>query len=355
MKKDYPSDTLLNAHAWAAGFGLVLSVLGFMLYAHSASAAVIFDSTNTSVKPATSYYWRVNDVTGFGCTFGLEHNLGLSFQYTTTSSTEISQINVSTTSSGTETLCLSWKNGVGEGGSACGSSGAGHATTTINFPDGSHPYSFPYGSPITFSSVSSTVGINEAISVNPVMETGLGVVGNMHLFCDGHDEGALASSTYGIPALQIVGFSSPVDFPIVGDYGLTGTTTTMTEDLGFFGNWFRDAMIWLFKPPDAVKIAYDYQVANLRTKVPWGWWEQVSAGFGSVSSTDTATTSVLSINVPHNGVTTTVAIFDIAASTALIPSNVLDLIRKIGGVTVWALFGAWIWTLVTNKKEDEIV
>lgn len=328
----------------------MLIVLNFVFHKEVASAATVFDSTNAPHK-AASYSWVRNSIGDLGCNPDAGHNTWLEFDYTTTSQTEIVQINASTTGSG-GTLCLEWSNASGDSGYGCGLSPVGTGTTTVNFATGQHPFVFPYGTAISFSSVSSSVASDTSINVWAVVETSFTEIDNMILGCDGGNS-TLSTSTYGIPAMQFVGSSIGVDYPFVVDYGLTGTSSTMTEDLGFFGNLFRDTMLWLFKPPDILLVAYENEKENLRTKIPWGWWNQVSAGFLSVSSTEAATTTALTMSIPHSGTTSTVAIFDPVAVTELIPSSVLELIRFFGAMGMWALFGAWIWTIVTGSKPND--
>jgi hypothetical protein len=146
--------------------------------------------------------------------------------------------------------------------------------------------------------------------------------------------------------------SSGFPEPIISSYGFS-TSSALGTDFGYFGNLLRDLFLWLFAPNQSAMNSLQSLKANAMTRVPWGWWTQISTGFGSVSSTQAATTTVLSMEVPHGNTTTTVTIFDIHSVLALIPSSLLFLIRTIGGVAIWALFGTWIWNLVTGSQGSD--
>lgn len=152
--------------------------------------------------------------------------------------------------------------------------------------------------------------------------------------------------TYGMP---VPGYTAPSSTL----YGLTSTSSATGQDLGFFGNMMRDVIAYLFKPDQSVINDYNNEVSTLRTKVPWGYWNQVSSAFASVSSTDITTTTPIALQIPYNGTTETVPIIDMTAIQAKIPPTLLELIRTLGAVGLWALFGTWIWHLVTGNKTDD--
>jgi len=152
--------------------------------------------------------------------------------------------------------------------------------------------------------------------------------------------------TYGMP---IPGYTMPSSTL----YGLTSTSSATGQDLGFFGNMLRDTIAYLFKPNQSIVSNFDNEVSTLQRKVPWGYWNQVSLAFASVSSTDITTSTPIAIKITYNGTTETVPIIDMTAIQAKIPSNLLELIRSLGAVALWAIFGTWIWHLITgNKTED---
>lgn len=110
---------------------------------------------------------------------------------------------------------------------------------------------------------------------------------------------------------------------------------------------------FLFVPSTSIIQQYTNTKTTLATKVPWGWWTQVSAGFGSVSSTITASTTAFTLQIPFNGATETIAIIDYSEMNKYIPQSLLNIIRALGGVAIWAMFGAWIWHLVTGSKPTD--
>jgi hypothetical protein len=125
------------------------------------------------------------------------------------------------------------------------------------------------------------------------------------------------------------------------------------NDFGFAVNPIRDLLCWLVVPSQDIENLYEYNRATLSTKVPWGYWQQISTGLGSVSSTQTTTSTALGLQVPFLNATYTVPIIDMTLIQTWIPLSVLTLIRAIGGVAMWALFGLWIWNLVTGSKPDD--
>jgi len=238
--------------------------------------------------------------------------------------------------------------------------GAAYTTTTYYFANGNVPFG-NIGEPFDFA----LAQLGEQLELQQIF-----IAGTTNTLSDYTeswqyiDSGAnrvdtLAGGTPYAPAMIINdddrGVIQAIDFTNAG-YQLNTSTPSENKDFGFFGNAIRDLLIWLFQPPATVTAQYSAVLADIRMKVPWGWWDQVSTGFGSVSSSESATTTALSMEVPHNGVTTTVDIFDVATVTSIIPASVLDLIRSLGGVALWALFAAWIWSLVTGTKivEDEL-
>lgn len=248
-------------------------------------------------------------------------------------------------------------------------------TSTAGEPDGYRSYTFDFttttgqyveSDQLNFSFF-PTVAVNQRYDPTGELSVGLRTAGTstqyvtqpFYQFYQSSTSGtsvSLDEDSNGVPWMIINASgngSSIVDYPDPNLYGLSATSSATQQDFGLFGNFFRDVLLFLFKPPSNVTQQYNDQVASLRLKVPWGWWAQVSAGFEAVSSTQAATTTALTMQVPHQGVTTTVAIFDVAAASALIPSGVSSLIRTIGGVAIWALFGTWIWVLVTGNKSSE--
>lgn len=124
-------------------------------------------------------------------------------------------------------------------------------------------------------------------------------------------------------------------------------------DEGGIVNGLCNIFAYLFVPNDIVKQKFQDEQTVLAGKIPWGWWTQVSGGFAAVSSTVVATTSAFVLQIPFNGTTHTIPVIDYAEINQYIPSSLLSTIRTLGGMAMWALFGAWIWHIVTGNKQHE--
>jgi hypothetical protein len=135
----------------------------------------------------------------------------------------------------------------------------------------------------------------------------------------------------------------------------SSSITLVCPDFGIFTP-VCDGLVWAFAPSMSyIGQSASTTRANFATKIPWGWWSQVVDGFGSVSSTDSQTSTAFTIQIPAfiGQATSSISIFDFTDIQTYIPATLLALLRTIGGIALWALFGAWVWHLVTgNKPED---
>jgi len=129
---------------------------------------------------------------------------------------------------------------------------------------------------------------------------------------------------------------------------------------GVIGTAICDVFVWLFVPDDqAIAEEWTELTSTTQSKIPWGYWSQVSAGFAAVSSTQPVTSTAFVLQVPAyaDKPTSSVNVLNIALIQSRIPANLLTLIQVLGGIAIWAIFGTWIWSLVTGNKpaEDEDV
>lgn len=135
----------------------------------------------------------------------------------------------------------------------------------------------------------------------------------------------------------------------------SSSITLVCPDFGVFTP-LCDGLVWAFVPERGyIDTAVSTTRANFATKVPWGWWSQVSAGFASVSSTDVASSSSITVIIPPyaNVATGSLTILDMNAVTGYIGADLLNMIRMFGGVAIWALFGTWVWGLVTGSHPQD--
>jgi hypothetical protein len=155
-----------------------------------------------------------------------------------------------------------------------------------------------------------------------------------------------------VPIMQMNGIDAGSS-PDPTQYGLTGTSTN-PGDFGLFGNYFIAAMTWLFVPASETWQTFTSDAQEtLGSKIPFGWFAQVSSTFGSLSDQET-TSTVFTIYASGTDSTYSAVFFDPQAVEAAIPANVRTLIRTLGALAMWALFFVWIWNLATGKGgEDE--
>jgi len=145
--------------------------------------------------------------------------------------------------------------------------------------------------------------------------------------------------------------SSSFTSPNVADYGLSGTSTN-PGDFGLFGNWFIAAMQWLFVPSsDTWRQFNESSQTRLATKIPFGWFAQVSSTFAGLQDEDT-TTTVFTVYASSTTSTLSAVFFDSQAIKAAIPENIRTLVRLLGGLALWTAFFFWLWSLATGRHTE---
>lgn len=149
--------------------------------------------------------------------------------------------------------------------------------------------------------------------------------------------------------------TSYFDEPSNEAYGFTQGAASGT-DFGLFGNMVRDVLMWLFVPSQNVWNGIDNYKSDLMTRVPFGWFSQVSSTFSGLDS-DTTTSTVISWHASTSMVNETVTIFDPQEIEATIPENIRNFIKAIAGVALWTFLFVYIVNLATNRtgtNDDDV-
>jgi len=127
-----------------------------------------------------------------------------------------------------------------------------------------------------------------------------------------------------------------------------------------FGWWQPLVFVanYLFCPtPSDITLAYENAEDQISSRAPFGWWNQVYTAMQSVSSTYVNATSVGMLTFYAGGATHTVTVLDMDSVRSLIPQSSIDDIKALGSMALWAVFGLWIFRLVTKTDgsghEDE--
>jgi len=106
--------------------------------------------------------------------------------------------------------------------------------------------------------------------------------------------------------VQAVGLTELSAFtsPNAADYGLIGTSTSMTQDFGFFGNMLRDVFAFLFVPSSNVLATFEEQRTDLiENRFPFAYFYNVKNMIINASSSANMFGS-MAVNLPLVGTTT---------------------------------------------------
>lgn len=280
----------------------------FFVY-ENVQAAILFDSTNASSKPAQ--YGLIKNSWANNCGTGIQEQYGeYEFEYTTTSQMEISTFYIRTTDSiGGNPLCIEWENGNGDTNESCGFTVAGtNATTTIIFDVGERPFVYPYGTPLRMrfhyaESLSSTT----TISMNARSESGFPEITAQRVYAFGGESctATLTAGTHGVPMLRFDGGASAV-FPGLIAPTLPPTSTSITEQCPDFGIFtpLCDAVVWFFVPnTDQLGAQTSYLYGLAQTKFPFSYILSVHSALTDNSAPATTTELTVSIDLPHTTTT----------------------------------------------------
>jgi hypothetical protein len=322
--------------------GIAITMLGLLAYASVASAAV-FDNTNQTTPNNSSCQTGYNSVGGYyECDFTFSSStlqlelmdvsfLGANASFETTTTQRLTV----TTDQG------SWTSTSSAGGYST------FTTTTWSFP-----YPRPWATPgsdwhfnlsLDYTTTTSYqyfwVGTSTSDTHIPNNDQKRELLSDFSLL---PVVPQMVINSGGLGGLTI--FTVP---PNADDFGLYGTSSAMTQDLGFFGNMFRDVMIWLFQPDEAIKGYYNAQKDTLLTqKVPFAYFAAASSTLGGVSTTTDGAELIA-------GATTTFGYFEFI-NTADIRANplmdVLDMIKFWFSIALWASFLFYVYYLIRDFK-----
>ncbi len=154
------------------------------------------------------------------------------------------------------------------------------------------------------------------------------------------------------PKIIILGQGVDPDHPPdPGTFGLSGTSTN-PGDFGLFGSWFTAAIQWLFVPSDQSETDLQDARDDLGTRIPFGWFAQVSSTFGGLGG-DSTTSSVFTIYASSTTSTLSAVFFDPTLVESKIPSDIQSFIRLLGGLVLWTGLFLWIVSLITERAPAE--
>jgi len=287
---------------------LLWIIASFFVY-EDVNAAILFDSTNATSKPAQ--YGLIKNSWANNCGTGIaEQYSEFEFEYTTTSQMEISTFYIRTTDAvGGNPLCIEWENDAGTTDESCGFTVAGtNATTTILFDVGERPFVYPYGTPLRFRfHYAESLSATTTITMNARTETAFPEIISQTLYAFGGESCsvALPTATYGVPMMRFDGGSSLV-YPGLIAPTLPPTSTSITTQCPDFGLFtpLCDAVVWFFVPDTsqlAEQTSYLYGLAQ--TKFPFSYVLSVHAALTDNSEPATTTELTVSIELPHTTTT----------------------------------------------------
>jgi len=172
-------------------------------------------------------------------------------------------------------------------------------TTTWNFP-----YPHPAGTtgkPFHFVfSGQNNMAANTYVLDHTVHATAGDQISGWKSVRTGSPTFTYSTTTYGEPLISInssgTGFATVTLPPSAANYGLTGTSSAQTQDLGFLGNMLRDVGAYLFTPDPRYLTYYDGAKADIQTRVPFAYFSNSLSLIETVSST--ATTTALTATIP---------------------------------------------------------
>jgi len=291
--------------------GILFWLLGSFFVLEPVHAALLFDSTNAAAKAAG--YPFLQGPTYINCGNPGDPQVSYEsygFDFTTTSQLEVTTLVLKTnTAIVGANLCAYWYNDNGANASTipCGLvPTSANGTTTIQFPDGDHPFAYPYGTPLHFQLYDATL-LSPSTTINtiPKDETAYPqLTGNLSCGNPGnYNTVTLTPATYGVPSMQIYGGEAEI-FPGLIAPTLPPTSTSVTTqcpDFGFFTP-FCDAVVW-FVVPDTSQLAVQtsYLGSVAAAKFPFSYIASVHTALTDNDAPTSASSLVLTIPM---GVTT---------------------------------------------------
>lgn len=170
------------------------------------------------------------------------------------------------------------------------------------------------------------------------------------------DGGEVATSSW--PLLMTFYGSGAVSYfeqPSADAYGF-GTGAASGTDFGLFGNMIRDMFLWLFVPPATVQDGIGAYIDDVKLRVPFGYFAQVSSTLTGLGE-ETTTSSQIILYASSTTSTLSAVVFDPTQLGTVIPSGVQSLVRFFGGLAMWAMLFLFIFRKATGAGEidtDEV-
>jgi len=125
---------------------------------------------------------------------------------------------------------------------------------------------------------------------------------------------------------------------------------TIDQDFGWWQPLVQVSNYLFCPKPSDITSAYNSASLSIQSRAPFGWWSQTYARMQSVSSTYSNATSTAQMSVWDGAATHTFAILDMDAVRELIPESIVSEIKGYGSIALWAIFGLWIFQLVTKTN-----
>jgi len=336
-----------------------LAIAGIVLWATSAKAESVFD--NSGYAHNASYNAVVHNCTG------AQQRAQLGFTFTTTSQVVISSARImlnpgaTAVTSSNATLSVTIAAGTSQGIPNYPFIDLATSTDTyltFNFIPAINLYAgntaeFMIGDP--FGMINCVGGTGNQVYALATRVHATGTITNITEFRNGYAADLELCPTElncWDPILSINGQAVDDEHPPdPGTFGLSGTSTN-PGDFGLFGSWFMAALQWLFVPSDQAETDLNDAKADLATRIPFGWFAQVSSTFAGLD-TDSTTSSIFVIVASSTTSTLTATFFDPTQIEGVIPENILTLIRFLGGLVLWTGLFVWIVSLVTDRAPSE--
>jgi hypothetical protein len=236
----------------------------------------------------------------------------------------------------------------------------GDAAGSWNKYDATHNWggSTPYGSS-RFTPAIGSVGINGVgtynVTLDPTSVANTINTGGVFGIFD-HDQSGSARAIFDpTPTLTLNGGGgSPSN-----DYVLTpsalalyyATSTPACNNAGVIERSLCQFVNFVFVPQPNTISELTVSLDSLSGKVPFGFWKEAQVPFTTLNTDGDTTSTDIVFHVPIDNTTTTVVIFSPSSTRALIPPDILLLMKGIEAVFLWGAFFWWLVELAVDHKE----
>ena len=108
------------------------------------------------------------------------------------------------------------------------------------------------------------------------------------------DYNFLLHSPIYVPAMRL-NYSPVTSFgsfpePTPADFGLTGTSSAMTQDFGFFGNMLKQVILFMFAPAPSSLLAFQsLRMDIMDNKFPFAWFQQAKYQLSTLGAAPSST------------------------------------------------------------------